>query len=380
MAGDTATVAPTAQLRPQTLDEFLDSRSPGFDLVRLVLAFLVLVSHTWPLGGFRDGKEPMSPLAPKALTLGGFAVGGFFALSGLLVGRSALRRRPSSYARSRFARIMPALWVAILFSAFVVAPLGWIHRHHRLGGFLTMRPDGPIGYVGRAVTLPVSFSHGIADVFVADTPYGISSHGSFINGSLWTLPYEIRCYIVIGLVAVLARRYGSRATITIAWLISLALAIGYWKRVDLTTFVVGAYADRLMVTFLFVFLSGALVATWAHKVSLFGWLPAVALALAFLLGRHGSAFLAEHVSQAAMALVLPPIAALIAPVARLLRGIDLSYGLYLYAWPMQQLIGMYQWAARPATFIVIATLLTTACAAASWFVVEQPIMARLRHR
>src|SRR4051812_2816455 len=101
VAGDTATLAVTAPTGALTLDEFLDSRSAGFDLVRLVLAFLVLVTHTGPLGGF--GREPMSPLAPHVLTLGGFAVGGFFALSGLLVGRSALNRRSGAFTRARIA-------------------------------------------------------------------------------------------------------------------------------------------------------------------------------------------------------------------------------------------------------------------------------------
>lgn len=380
MAGDTATVDTSPQLRSQTLDEFLDTRPAGFDLIRLVLAFLVLVSHTYPLGGFGNATEPRSPLSPDVLTLGGFAVGGFFALSGLLVGRSALRRRPSAFARARFARIMPALWVTILFGAFVVGPLGWIHRHGGIGGYLTTRPDGPLGHVGRAAALPVAFSHGIADVFVSDTPYGLRTGSSFVNGSLWTLPYEVRCYLVIGLVALVARRFGSRRTMTIAWLVSFALAVGYSKRVDLTRFVVGPYADRQLVTFLFVFLTGTLVATWAHKINLFGWVPAGALLLATIVGRGGSSFWSEHISQAALALVLPPLAALLTPLARWLRGVDLSYGLYLYAWPMQQLVAMYQWASRPITFMVISTVLAGACAAGSWFLVEQPSMTRLRRR
>ncbi len=377
MAGDTATLAVPTSRRALTLDEFLDSRSAGFDLVRLVLAFLVLVSHTFPLGGF--GSEPNSPLAPKVLTLGGFAVGAFFALSGLLVGRSALNRRSGAFARARFARIMPALWTSILVSAFVVGLIGWAHRHHDISAYFTFRPDGPFAYVGRASTLPVSFSHGIADVFVRDTPYGISTGGSFINGSLWTLPYEIRCYIVIGLVAVAARKFGSRQTMTIAWLVSLALAIGYAKRVDLTTFVAGPYADRQLAAFLFVFLTGALVATWAHKISLFGWVPVAALVVALVAGR-GPAFWSEHITQAAMALVLPPVAALVAPAARLLRGVDISYGLYLYAWPMQQLVALYHWASRPLTFIIISTALAAAWAIASWFLVERPAMAWIRRR
>ena len=316
MAGDTATIAAPTSRQSLTLDDFLDTRSAGFDLVRLVLAFLVLVSHTWPLGGF--GSEPVSPLAPKVLTLGGFAVGGFFALSGLMVGRSALRRRSGAFAKARFARLMPGLWVAMLVSAFVVALIGWVHRHHALGGYFTLRPDGPFAYVGRGATLPVSFSHGIADVFTTDTPFGVSSGGSFINGSLWTLPYEIRCYFVIGVVAVVARRYGGRRTITVAWLLSLAFAIGYAKRVDLTSFLASPYADRQLAAFLFVFLTGTLVAAWAHKIRLFGWVPVAALVLAVIAGRS-SAFWSEHITQASMAVVLPPVAALVGPVARVLR-------------------------------------------------------------
>jgi peptidoglycan/LPS O-acetylase OafA/YrhL len=375
VVGDTATIVVPTSSGALTLDGFLDSRSAGFDLVRLVLAFLVLVSHTWPLGGF--GNEPLSPLAPKVLTLGGFAVGGFFALSGLLVGRSAMNRRSGAYAKARFARIMPALWVSILVSAFVVGFIGWIHHHHSISGFITTRPDGPVAYVARGATLPVSFSHGIADVFVTDTPYGVSTGGSFINGSLWTLPYEIRCYLVIGLVAVVARKFGSRRTIVIAWLLSLALAIGYAKRVDVTSFVVGPYADRQLVVFLFVFLTGTLVAVYADKINLFGWVPVAALVLAVVAGRKVT-FLSEHITQASMALVLPPVAALIAPLARLLRGIDLSYGLYLYTWPMQQLVAMYHWSSRPASFIIVSTVLAGGCASFSWFVVERPAMAWIR--
>ena len=377
MAGDTATIAAPTSRRSLTFDEFLESRSAGFDVVRLVLAFLVLVSHTWPLGGF--GTEPLSPLTPNVLTLGGFSVGAFFALSGLLVGRSAINRPTGAFAKARVARIVPALWAAILVSAFFVALIGWVHRHHEISGFFTLRPDGPFAYVGRAATLPESFSHGIFDVFVDDTPYGLATRGSFVNGSLWTLPYEVRCYVVIGIVAVAARKFGTRRTITVAWCVSLAMAIGYWKRTDLTSFVVGPYADRQLVAFLFVFLSGTLVAAWAHKITLFGWVPIAAFAVAVVVGR-GPAFWSEHITQASMALVLPPIAALIAPLARFLRGVDLSYGLYLYAWPMQQLVALYHWSSRPATFIAVSTAMAATCAAGSWFLIERPAMAWMRRR
>jgi peptidoglycan/LPS O-acetylase OafA/YrhL len=342
-----------------------------------VLAFLVLVSHTWPLGGF--GAEPVSPLtlSTKSLTLGGFAVAGFFGLSGLLVGRSALSRSSKAFTRARVVRIVPAYWTALIIGGFVVAALGWIHVHDSLSGFMTLDPGGPIGHVLRGALFPREFSYGVEGVFVTDTPFGRTEGASFVNGSLWTLPHEIRCYLVVGLVAVAARRFGAKWAVTAAWSATGALAVAYWWSEPPVDFVVGPYADKELVMFVFVFLSGTMAALWAHRITLFGPLPLIALAVALVAG-HTSHFLAEHVGGAMMVLVLPPIGAALEPVGRMLRGTDLSYGLYLYAWPVQQLVAMYSLADRAVPFIIVSTLGAGTLAAASWFVIERPAMQRFR--
>lgn len=371
-----ATADPTsADPRGRTLDQYLRSRSPGLDVVRLVLAFLVLVSHAWPLGGF--GGEPRSPLTPRYLTLGGFAVAGFFGLSGLLVGRSALTRSTRAYARARIVRIAPAYWTALAVGGFVVGGLGWIHARGSLAGFLTIQPGGPVTHVLRGALFPAQFSFGLNGVFITDTPYGRATGDSFVNGSLWTLPPEIRCYVVIGVVAIAARRFGGSRSVAAAWFLTGALAVAYWVREGPVDFVVGPYVDQQLVMFVFIFLSGALVGVWAHRIRLFGPVPLVALAIGLLAG-HSSLFLSEHVGGAMLVLILPPIAAVLEPIGRLLHGVDLSYGLYLYAWPVQQLVAMYALADRPLAFIVLATIGASALAAASWFVVERPAMRRWR--
>jgi peptidoglycan/LPS O-acetylase OafA/YrhL len=361
----------------RTLDDYLRSRSPGLDVVRLVLAFLVLVSHTWPLGGFRNGVEPSSPLSPHYLTLGGFAVAGFFGLSGLLVGRSALTRSSSAYARARIVRIVPAYWTALVVGGFGVAALGWVHSQGSLAGFMTLDPGGPVGHVLRGALFPLKFSYGVNHVFVTDTPYGLSTGASFVNGSLWTLPHEMRCYLVVGFVAVAARRYGNRLAVTVAWALVGALAVAYWISQAPVDFVIDSYADKQLVMFVFIFMSGALAAVWADRITLFGPLPLIALVIALIAG-HTSLFLSEHVTSAMLVLILPPLAAVLEPIGRMLRGVDISYGLYLYAWPVQQLVAMYGWAHRPLTFIVISTVGASGLAAASWFAIERPAMQRFR--
>jgi|CXWL01.1.fsa_nt_gi peptidoglycan/LPS O-acetylase OafA/YrhL len=358
-----------------TLDEFIDSRSPGLDVVRLLLAMAVLVSHSWTLGGF--GPEPGSPLAPRYLTLGGFAVAGFFALSGLLVGRSALRRTPAQYTRARLARIVPGYWVALVVSALLFAPIGFAHDHGSLSGFINFDPAGPISYVGRAALFPIEFFHGVADVFQTSTPYGRATGTSFVNGSLWTLAYEMRCYLLIGLLALAARRFGGRLTITVAWIVVGMIAVSYWAGPEQTRFVLGPVADPTMVMFAFIFLAGTLAGVWGHRIRLFGIVPLLALVLALVAGRT-SLTASEHLGGATLAVLLPPLAAILTPIGARLRGIDLSYGLYLYAWPVQQLIAMYDVAPGPWRFVGLSTVATAGFAAASWFIVEHPAMKRAR--
>ncbi len=366
-----------ARLRPITVADLVDRRSPGFDALRLILAFLVLVSHTWPLGGF--GKEPSSPIAPRYLTLGGFAVAGFFAMSGLLVGRSAARRPLAAFTRARAVRIVPAYAVAVAVSAVPVAMLAWLHERGGLGGFFTAGADGPLGYIGRALLFPTEMSHGVRGVFVTSTPYGATTGESFVNGSLWTLPYEMRCYVVVGLLGLAIHRWGERRSVSLAWAVAGALALGYHQAPELTGFVVGPLADKTLVMLAFVFLSGTLVGAVGDRIRLVGWMPAVALVVALVAGRT-SLFLSEHLGSALLALVLPPVALALAPVGALLRGVDLSYGMYLYAWPVQQLVAMYAITGSATLFVVLATLITTALAAASWYGVERPTMRRMTRR
>ena len=370
---EAATPTGGARPRPRTIADLVEQHSPGFDALRLVLAFLVLVSHTWPLGGF--GDEPRSPLAPTYLTLGGFAVAGFFAMSGLLVGRSAVRRPLGAFARARVLRIVPGYATAVIVTALPVAGLAWLHEHGELAGFVDASPEGPFGYIGRWLLFGTDMVHGVQDVFTSSTPYGLASGSSFVNGSLWTLPYEVRCYLVIGMVGLAVRRWGQRRSIGVAWALTGLVAVGYHQSPDLVGHTIGTVADRTLVMLLFVFLTGSLVGVFADRVRLMGWMPFAALAVALVVGRW-SMFLSEHLGNAALAIVLPSVALLLAPAGARLRGVDLSYGLYLYAWPVQMLLAMYGLDGNPWMFVFVATAITAVLAAASWFGIERPAVLR----
>lgn len=357
-----------------TLADHLDTRPPGYDLVRLALAWAVLVSHTWPLGGF--GPEPGSPFAPEFLTLGGFAVAGFFAMSGLLVGRSALDRPTGSFAAARAIRIIPAYWVSLIVSAFVVAWIGWHHERGTWRGFVVVTPDSAWAYVARAALFPVEFVHGVFDVFTTSTPYGRATGSSFVNGSLWTLAYEVRCYALAAIVAIAARHLGRRAVIA-AWAAAFGLAAFHELRPAFASATVGPVVDPTLASLSFVFLTGTVLAAFADRIVLRPHLAIAALVVGVTAGRLTS-FTAVTISAATLAVLVPFVAAALDRPAAALRGTDWSYGTYLYAWPVQMLLAMWGFDAGPWRFVLASTAITLVFAAASWYGVERPTMRRWR--
>src|SRR5688572_10368973 len=95
-----------------------DEGRNSLNALRLILAALVIVSHSWWLGGY--GAEPH----PGGMKLGTWAVIGFFGISGYLITRSRVHSRSAvSYCRARFLRIFPGLAVCVAAVAFVMAPL-----------------------------------------------------------------------------------------------------------------------------------------------------------------------------------------------------------------------------------------------------------------
>jgi peptidoglycan/LPS O-acetylase OafA/YrhL len=95
---------------------FAEGRN-SLNAIRLLLAAMVIVSHSWWLGGY--GTEPQ----PGGVKLGSWAVIGFFGISGYLITRSRIQASSAlSYCRARFLRIFPGLAACVAVVAFVIAP------------------------------------------------------------------------------------------------------------------------------------------------------------------------------------------------------------------------------------------------------------------
>lgn len=335
-----------------TLQRRFDPRRNNFDLIRLALAAMVGVAHGIVM---RTGDQPHFGIS----TLGDFALDGFFILSGFLVSRSWVTLDSFwRYAWHRFLRIMPAFWVCLLVLAFVVAPIALLLEGRPLSELFTS-PDSAPRFVLINSGLMV-FTYEIASIF-ANNPEPL-----IVDGSLWTLILEAGCYFVLaclGAVGLLRRR---------RWVVP-ALAVTLWMMATLYDLGVPVGIGDTTLRMLMMFMIGASFYLYAHRVPLNAWL-ALAAAVVFL----ASAGLLENyrmVGAVPLAYVLIYLAAGLPRNLRL--KVDLSYGVYIYHYPLQQLLMLTVLATLPTpVFVAVSLVLVIPLALASWYGVERRALRR----
>lgn len=302
----------------------------SFDWLRLLAAAMVIHHHVYPLSG-------RAPPAFFATDYGALGVGIFFVISGYLISGSLARSASlSDYVKKRLLRIGPGLIVSLLVTALV---LGATVTTLPLAAYLSS-PQVWLYIVKNALLYPVDYA--LPGVF-ASNPFP-----AVVNGSLWTLRLEFSCYLALaGLAAIKLLRPRVVTVLLLAAATALvALRLVWppeagWLRL----------ADVAVLNG-FLFLGGV----WLH---LHGKAPPWwALAGSLLL-----------LATPMWALGLPAVVLGLGRLAAPKLPADLSYGLYIYAFPLQQVL-----AANGMLTLWTSMAATLPFAAASWFLVEKPAL------
>lgn len=349
------------------LDEADQGRHNNFDFLRFLLATGVVFTHSYVLlRGPGQAADALDRWTGGQVS-GGTAVSFFFFISGFLVTESWRRSRTGwAYFRKRLLRIFPAFVVVSLFCALVVGPLG---ADSAGAYFHQFRPVPFLVYMGLLVGpfLPPVFLH-------LPLP-------NAVDGSFWTLRYEFWCYVLVALLGatgLLARR----AWIAALWAVVLAVVtlqnVGALRLPRPELHLLGS--PSLWPGLLAFFVAGMTFRVFGDRVRLTPIGAFVSLAaLAAVLALHAGACLALPTLGAYLLLWVaysPRV-----PLQRWGKYGDFSYGLYLYGFPVQQLL--IQYAGRnltPVSLFAAAMLLTTALAALSWHLVEKPFLRLGRDR
>jgi peptidoglycan/LPS O-acetylase OafA/YrhL len=335
----------------------MTDRSNNFDALRFWAALAVLWSHAFPIAAGADAAQPLYNLSGGQTKLGGVAVACFFVISGFLITRSFERSAdPWSFVRARALRIMPGLLVVLLAVAFVLGP--WITSLPLNAYFASSEP---YQYVLKQATFT---GH-------AELP-GVFDRNplSHVNDSLWTLRYEVVCYALVFVLGV--ARVLNRYT-------TLALYVGAVATLGVLETVYGGASNDLpgpdrLLDFGALFLAGAVVYQW--RVPLRAHWASLCLAVLMLCLVFGGFRTAQRVLLPYVVLVLARGISLRLPSPIKLG--DLSYGIYIYSWPVTQLVVMALPRPDWLTASLIATPITLLLALLSWQLIEKRALA-LKH-
>ncbi len=346
------------------LSDLAQGRDNNFNLIRIIAALAVLVDHSFALVIGR--LDAMLFLDSTGLNISTLAVDVFFVTSGFLVTSSLLTRQNSiEFVLARALRIYPAL---LVMQVLVVFGLGLFFTTAGRASYLTS--DHTFLYWVKGSTLVTGLVTTLPGVF-ENNPFN-----NFINGSLWTMPYEVGMYaILVGIWAVLCivPRVRSRAfKITIVGCAAVAALL------LLTCHLYMIQAGMFLHLFV-MFFSGAAFFVVRDRVVLSRW-----VFLSMIVVVPSLAMFGEQVFFAAYVLALPYVLLYIAYVpSGLVRTYnqvgDYSYGVYIYAWPVQQSIAALVPGVSVLAMLLVSASVTIVLAALSWHLIEQRAL-RLKGR
>ncbi len=333
-----------------------DNRPSGFDYLRLILAVAIIAWHGIIVcyGYAFETSIWMGPIGPFA----NFLVPSFFALSGFLVMGSLYRNDLLSFLTLRGLRIFPALGVELILSAFIigslVTSLTW--RQYFSDPQFYEYFGNLIGFV--SYNLPGVFQY---------------LPNSAVNLQLWTIPYELDCYIVLSCLAFVGLHKRPLLLLVLA-VGGGIIMFGYQTATgDMGSPILPPQGNVLVLSFL----CGAALFALRDRIPFRASLFVAALILSWMLLRS----LETHsLSPLPLAYVTVYLGLLNPRRLFVLRGADYSYGLYLYGFPVQQMIAYLFPESRIWWVNVSASLIVaSAFAAFSWHFIEARVLAN-RHR
>ena len=265
-------------------------------------------------------------------TLGGCAVLVFFALSGFLIYKSYERNQLAEFVEARVLRIYPALCVVVLLSVFIIGPAFTILP---LEQYATSRET--IEYIPRALSLKfVSFS--LPGVF-AGTPFPA------VNGPLWTLWYEIACYMGLAVSLTLLKRFEP-------CLVLYAIAYLFLR-------------ETLYGPLSLAFVTG--MAIYRYRITI----PAGPLVAVGLLA---ASFAVRELMPIFIGYTSLWVAQMKSPLLAYNKTGDYSYGLYIYGWPVQEIVVSLVPHISPLGVMCLSLPAALVCAIISWHFIEQPCL------
>lgn len=362
-----------APARLMTLGDAYEGRKNCLNALRLVLAGMVLLAHAADIAGF-------SRIEVASTELGTIALYGFFGISGFLITKSAMTSSAGRYLWHRFLRIFPGFWFCLIVTAFVIAPLSWLFHPPACSSLACVlnTHNGSLGYVTHNSLLLIHQSS------ILGTPRHVA-YFLIWNGSLWSLSYEFLCYLAVLAFAFAGFLQRRMTVVVFAALLQMAIiVITVNPSIDVHFTIFHFWYLLNFMKFLMMFLAGTLLYLYRDRVP-----NSALLALGSTVCFIAMLFLPTFGWQPAFTFDYPALAAPLLAYPLLWCGArfssirlgaknDFSYGVYIFGFPVEQLLAVtHVQRIGEFGFIITSFVLTLALASVSWFVIEKNAL-RLR--
>lgn len=337
----------------------VDVRENNINLLRLIAASSVIFSHAYDLLGHHD------PIMTMTGYSGGWvAVSVFFTLSGYLIYNSIYYgKNPKNYMMARCLRIFPALVVMLILSVFALGLFFSTSSYHE---FFTSTETwrylfGNMILYDPRYTLPGVFENNIVHFAV--------------NGSLWTLRFEFTCYLIT-LALFLAGVYKQDRNFILFSIAFMAAYIAYNVIGTIKgTMSIVLYDGSTTAKFFrlyFAFFLGMVYARFARLVPLRLVLIPILVGICYL--AYGTFFF-PIMFMVFLAYITFYFAFFKHPWVSYVRDMpDISYGIYIYAFPIQQALIQFYPKATPLENSLVTLVLTVIPSTISWFLIEKPAL------
>lgn len=333
---------------PKTLAEILKRDANNLDIFRVIAAFMVIYGHSYAICPVAGRSDFIARLIGFDYS-GSLAVKIFFFLSGLVVTNSLLEKNsPLQFTIARFFRIWPALIVVVILAAFLLGPIFSTYSFHEYFS------NGQVyEYIYKNIIVKIAYN--LPGVFT-NNPYKDA-----VNGSLWTIPHEIFAYAML-LALFMIGLFKYRA-ISILIFVAIVADSLMGNKFLFTWLPQNHQIDFLASCFAF----GALLATYKEKIKIDLFLPLGALLLLFLFKNSPYNFCFFYFALFIAMVYVSSLDFMI----KLRPKIDISYGVYLWGFPVQQVMAKMFYAYGIRFHQISSILICAILGYLSWHLIEK---------
>ena len=341
-------------------------RHNNLHLLRIIFALAVIYGHTGAIFAGPRIFAPISWLTQSNTYCGSVAVNGFFAISGFLVARSYYYN-PNllHWIYSRIFRIYPALWVCLIII------MSYIYILYNSG-------TGFIDYISRDQVISfITSNFSLTDIKFNLPNAFPGAKSNSVNGSFWTLPGEMRVYLLFLALALLGlapsankekKIFGIKQDILASIAVCALLLISLFA----SKYVPFIHHNKSYIPPTRCFLVGLFFFRFRNFI-IFDYRIVIALviALALLVGHKDTFLFVLWPSVAYMTFYV----AYGLPDARYYKLFgDYSYGVYIYGWFVQQIVASWSFIPNGYVHAAVSMSLALALAWISWNVIEKPAL------